>query len=168
MKKLKYIILTMFALTILIGCKKQKIENTTIEVVDNNRHYYPVLQGQEKTMVFPLINKGEHPFLLTDMIVSCGCIIAKKESLMRIPAGGEGKLILKFDTTKNVGFVKHYVTLYGNFANTDKIEVSFDLNVVPDAHYTKDYEELFQEHKADNVKDLVDGKIDRDYYLDLK
>lgn len=168
MNRIKYIYFILLPILVLMGCKGGEGETTTIEIVDNNRHYYPVLQGQEKSMVFPLLNTGKHSFVLKDIIVSCGCIVAKTASLKHIPAGGEGKLVLTFDTTKNIGYVKHYVTLYGNFENGENMEVSFDLNVVPDAHYTKDYEELYDVHKRDTAKELVDGTIDRDYYLDNK
>ncbi|MEC4051958.1 DUF1573 domain-containing protein [Myroides odoratimimus] len=168
MSRIKYTLFILLFFTLLVGCKGGEGETTSLEIVDNDRHYYPVIQGEEKIMVFPLVNKGDNPFVLKDIIVSCGCIVAHTASLKHIPAGGEGKLVLKFDTTKNIGYVKHYVTLYGNFDTVENIEVTFDLNVVPDAHYTKDYEELYSLHKGSTTEDLVDGTIDRDYYLDVK
>ncbi|MDR2221134.1 MAG: DUF1573 domain-containing protein [Flavobacteriaceae bacterium] len=168
MKQIIYISSVLMFLCVFTGCNRTTQQKTLVEIVDNNRHYYPVQQGEEKTMVFALVNKGEHPFVLSDMLVSCGCIVVKKASIQHIPAGGEGKLVVKFDTTKNIGYVKHYITLYGNLMEKESIEVIFDLNIVPDAHYTKDYEELYKEYKGDTAKDLVDGLIDRDYYLDKK
>lgn len=168
MKQFAYIIGIGVFILLFSACKGSENQKTTVEILDNNRHYYPVLQGQEKTMVFPIINKGKHPFVLSDIVVSCGCIIVKKASIQHIPAEGEGRLILEFDTTKNIGYVQHYITLYGNLENKENVEVVFDLNIVPDAHYTKDYEELFKEHKGSETKDLVDGTIDRDYYIDKK
>ena len=44
------------------------------------------------------------------------------------------------------------------------------MNVVPNALYTKDYEELHQEAKDKNgaIEDMVDGKENNlGYYLDL-
>lgn len=48
-----------------------------------------------------------------------------------------------------------------------KAELTFDVNVVPDADYTRDYEELFQEFNAKNgiVKEMVDGKESELGYL---
>lgn len=147
-----------------IGGKK-----TSLEITDNERHYYPILQGQELDIVFSLKNTGENPFLLEDMILSCGCLSVKKSSIKTIPAGSEGRLILKYNSNKNIGNVKHYVTLYGNFKTTDKMELVFDVHVVPNALYTKDYEELFQEEKdkGGKVKDMVDGdENNKGYYMD--
>lgn len=168
MKQLIYIISVLTSLLFFAGCKKTDNQKTTLEIVDNDRHYYPVLQGDQKKIIFPILNKGENAFVLSDLIVSCGCIAVKKASIQHIPSGGEGKLILEFDTTKNIGYVKHYISIYGNLENRENIEVVFDLNVVPDAHYTKDYEQLYMETKRDKLQNLVDGTIDRDYYLEIE
>ena len=43
---------------------------------------------------------------------------------------------------------------------TEETELKFDVNVVPDADYTRDYEELYQEFNTKNgiVREMVDGK----------
>jgi len=146
-----------------------KDKKTSLAIVDNDRHYYPVLQGQELDLVFPVKNVGENPFVLEDIITSCGCLIPQKSSIKTIPAGSKGNLILKYNSNKNVGYAKHYVTLYGNFETTDKMEIVFDLHVVPNSLYTKDYEELYQEEKdrGGKVKNIVDGdENNRSYYMD--
>lgn len=161
-------ILLLFMVT-LTGCLDVKDQKTTLQIVDNNRHYYPILQGQEQDIVFTVKNTGSVPFMLKDMIVSCGCLTSQKSSIDAIPAGKEGQLIMKFNSTKNVGYVRNYITLYGNLLKTDKIEIIFDINVVPNSLYTKDYEELFQEekNKGGKVKDLVDGEANnKGYYMD--
>lgn len=158
-----FVVTTMFVLN---GCGNQQNKQTTLEVVDNDRHYYPIQQGKELVLVFPIKNTGNNSFVLKDMIVSCGCIVPQKASLKTIPPGSEGKLVLNYDSTKNIGYAKHYVTLYGNFEKGEQLDVTFDLNVVPDADYTRDYEALFEEHKGDAFKDLVDGPKNRIYYLD--
>lgn len=165
MKQLIYLFILFLSL-LCTGCKETTNQTTVLEVVDNNRHYYPVLQGQQKTMVFQIVNKGNHPFILSDILVSCGCLLVQKAVIQRIPVGEVGELIVIFDTTKNVGEVKHYITLYGNLSDRDNMEVTFDLHVVPDSHHTKDYEELFKEHKGDRIKDWVDGTVDKEYYVD--
>lgn len=164
-----YACILLLFLVAVTGCLDIKDQKTTLLVVDNNRHYYPVLQGQDLDIVFTVKNTGKVPFMLKDMIVSCGCLTSKKSSIDAIPAGKEGQLIMKFNSTKNVGYAKNYITLYGNFQKTDKIELIFDINVVPNSLYTKDYEELFQEekNKGGKVKDMVDGQENnKGYYMD--
>ncbi len=79
------------------------------------------------------------------------------------------KINAHFITAKNIGKVQHYITLYGNFATTNKMELLFDVHVVPQSLYTKDYEEMFQEEKDQNanIEDLVDGdENNKGYYMD--
>lgn len=151
------------------SCVNLEEKKTTIGVVDNNRHYYPILSGQELDVVFTIKNEGENPLFISDIITSCGCLVVSNSSFTQLPAGKEGQLRLTYNSHKNVGFVKHYITLYGNFLLGDSHELVFDVNVVPDPHYTKDYEELHLEEKQakGNYKDLVDGEEwNKGYYMD--
>ncbi|HKM01974.1 MAG TPA: DUF1573 domain-containing protein [Sedimentibacter sp.] len=59
------------------------------------------------------------------LITSCGCITLKKTSIRAIPVGETRKLIMKYDSGKNIGYVKHYITLYANFASGEIEEVVF-------------------------------------------
>ncbi|MHC5363180.1 DUF1573 domain-containing protein [Myroides sp. LJL110] len=167
MKVLKKIILLVgiFA-SLLVGCSKSELKQTQLEVIDNNRHYYPIEQGRELELVFTIKNLGDTAFRLKDLIVSCGCIIPSKSNIQTIPAGREGKLTLSYDSTKNIGYVKHIVSIYGNLQDQEFVDVVFDLNVVPDAHYTKDYEQYYQQRLESSMKHAVDGPAHRSYYLD--
>ncbi|MCE9107435.1 DUF1573 domain-containing protein [Bacteroides pyogenes] len=153
----------------LAACSHSKNDKTTIEIIDNYRHYYPIRAGQELDIMFKIQNTGKKTLVLTDIMTSCGCIVVKKSTINTIPAGKTGHLILKYDSSKNIGYVKHYITLYGNFTNTNLKEIVFDVNVVPNALYTKDYEELHQEKKEQKggIETLVDGDESRKgYYMD--
>lgn len=155
--------------TLFTACVDFKDKKTSIEIVDNHRHYYPILTGQKLDVVFTIKNTGENPLLISDILTSCGCIEISKSSVQNIPKGEEGMLTLSYNSTKNIGFVQHFITLYGNFKTSDKQEIVFDVHVVPNALYTKDYEELYQEekNKGGNIKDMVDGnENNKGYYLD--
>lgn len=170
MKKIfKYMFLISIFFGLFASCTDIKNKTTTIKIIDNNRHYYPLLMGQELDIVFDIQNTGKHPLIITDIITSCGCIALKKTSIRAIPAGETRKLIMKYDSGKNIGYVKHYITLYGNFASGEIEEIVFDLNVVPNALYTKDYEEIYQHEKdkMGGIKGLSEGdETNRGYYLD--
>lgn len=165
----KFYSILVLLLTIGVVSCNVKDKRTNIEVVDNNRHYYPILRGQEKEIVFRIKNTGKNPFLLNDIFTSCSCLkISKKSSIKSIPAGREGFLRLNYTAISNIGYAKYYVTLYGNFDTIDKKEIKFDINIVPNALYTKDYEEIYKEIKdKNNIKRGVDGKeSERGYYMD--
>ncbi|GAB1347484.1 DUF1573 domain-containing protein [Cloacibacterium normanense] len=169
MKNIFSLFFAVSMLFIISSCKDIRNEKTTLQVEDNNRHYYPILMGQKLDIVFTLKNTGKHPFILDDVISSCGCISMEKSSIGTIPAGKEGRLMLTYNSAKNIGKVQHYITLYGNFATTNKMELLFDVHVVPQSLYTKDYEEMFQEEKDQNanIEDLVDGdENNKGYYMD--
>jgi len=164
---IKKIFVPLLLLMVVIASCNVKDKKTSIEIVDNDRHYFPVLQGQELDIVFPIKNIGENPFILEDMITSCGCLVPQKSSIKTIPGKSEGRLILKYNSNKNVGYVKHYVTLYGNFETTDKMEVVFDVNVVPNSLWTPDYEELYHKEKDGKIKSAVEGdENNKGYYMD--
>lgn len=167
MKKLTVFILPL--LFLMTSCMNIDEKKTTIEIEDNKRHYYPVLAGQMLDVVFKIKNTGENPLIVTDIITSCGCLKLDGKNVFSVPPGKERLLTLSYNSSKNVGYVEHYVTLYGNFKNKEKEELIFDVNVVPNALYTKDYEELYQEEKDKDgaLKDFVDGdESNKGYYMD--
>lgn len=141
-------------LPVLFSACDLKDRKTTLEVIDAERHYYPVLRGQQLDIVYKIQNTGNSPLFIDDIKTSCGCVLVDEGSFKILPAGGKGFIKMKYDSSKNIGYVKHYVTIYANLENADKMELSFDLNVVSHALYTRDYEELYGEYKE---KHLVDG-----------
>lgn len=146
-----------------------KDKKTTLTVVDAERHYYPVLRGQELDILYEVENTGDNPLFITDIFTSCGCVVVDESSFKVLPVGGKGFIKLKYDSNKNIGYVKHYVTIYANLESSEKEEVTFDVHVVPNALYTRDYEELHNEHKQKyiNEETLVDGsENNRRYYVD--
>lgn len=150
------------------SCMNIKDKKTSLSIVDNNRYYYPILQGQELVIAFEIENTGKHPFVLSEIFTSCGCVVAKQSSIKSIPAGKSRTLFLNYNSTKNIGKVKHYITLYGNLLNEENVELTFNVNVVPDAHYTQDYEQLHLEYKRESgIEQAVDGKENnKGYYFE--
>lgn len=154
---------------IMTSCSNLRDYKTSIEVVDNGRHYYPILVGQELEVTYFIKNIGEHPLIIDDIITSCGCLILSESIIKSIPPNEEGVLKLIYNSNKNVGYVKHYIGLYGNFVGHAVEELTFDVNVVPNALYTEDYEELYLQEKKEkgNIKGVVDGaELNKVYFMD--
>ena len=57
-------------------------------------------------------------------------------------------LKFEYDSSKNIGYVAHEILLYGNFDSTSVYRLTFDVNVVPHADYTQDYEELYEDRQS--------------------
>lgn len=152
------------------SCVDLAKRKTILEVEDNERHYYPILAGQQKDLSFKLKNVGKNPLMITDIITSCGCLkVDEGTGAFTVPPGKERLLTLSYNSAKNIGYVKHYITLYGNFEDALYKELVFDINVVPNAMYTKDYEELYSDEiKAQGgFKEFVDGDAsNKGYYMD--
>ena len=51
-----------------------RVKRTKMEVIDPERHYYPILRGSELTAAFQLYNRGNEPLIIYDVQASCGCI----------------------------------------------------------------------------------------------
>lgn len=142
------------------------VERTKMEVVDPERHYYPILRGSELTATYKLYNRGDQPLIIYDVQASCGCID------IDFPSGSIGKddfgfIILDYDSAKNIGYVEFYVTIRANTENGDFTTLKFDLNVVTSPHYTKDYEEIYLERRKKKLAGEVDGDLTQQgYYID--
>jgi hypothetical protein len=152
----------LFAFT---GCRKNEpteenafLALTTIKIEDPVRHYYPVAQGVKQNISIKVTNTGDKPLKIFKVLPSCGCTIAKFPKSAIAP-GEDAYIELEYNSNKNIGYVGVYTTIT---ANTKKHyhTTFFDLNVVPDALYTKDYEELYrlEREKEGGAKDLVEGE----------
>lgn len=168
MKKL-YFLLLISLISISCDIRKPDIENverTKMEIIDPERHYYPILRGDEITADFKIYNRGNAPLIIYDVQASCGCIE------LNFPSGSIGKddfgfITLDYDSAKNIGYVEFYVTIRANTEKDVFTTIKFDLNVVTSAHYTQDYEEIYLERRKANLGGEVDGDLSQQgYYTD--
>ena len=168
MRRLFWILLAVC--TLLTGCR-QRVEYTTVEIKDPVRHYYPILRGQELVIIGKLTNTGSIPLVIEDVQPSCGCIVTDFKGRMMIPPGQFMFVTIRYDSKKNVGKVEHAVRFWGNILPDGMAQLRFDVNVVPDASYHHDYEELYENSlSASELRDLVTGtgsETGLGYYTDL-
>jgi len=162
---------SIFVLAVLLSLSACNIQDkkTIIEVKDPDRHYYPIPRGQELNIQYQITNKGKNPLFIKEILTSCGCLVVGKSSLKVIPAGKTGFIYLQYNSKKNTGYVKQYITMYVNLQYAETYEMSFDVNVVPNSLSNADYEELYENEKGvkDRMKDLVDGNENElGYYTD--
>lgn len=159
----------LLGLVLLSGCNSDRenafLELTTLEIEDPVRHYYPIVRGLELNIVVKVTNTGNHALKIYNVLPSCGCTLAEYRKRAIAP-GDSGFIQLKYDSTKNVGKVGVYTTIVAN-TKQHSHTVYFDLNVVPDALYTKDYEELYQIKKDEEglVQELIEGKTNQRGYI---
>lgn len=151
---------------LLSGCEK-KLEPATVVVVDPVRHYYPVVQGETMGITYEMENVSDNPLFIQEIQTTCGCLIPRDELPIIILPHKRGFVHLDFNTIKNNGYVEHFVDCYGNFKDTTMIQLQFDTNVVPQADYFRDYEQLWKEQEIDrgNLREFVDGTSSKKGYF---
>tara|TARA_R100000789_G_scaffold91635_1_gene89778 strand:- start:374 stop:898 length:525 start_codon:yes stop_codon:yes gene_type:complete len=166
----KIFLLLLIAITSL-SCefRKPDIENvrkTKMEIINPERHYYPILRGSELTAAYQFYNRGNEPLIIYDVQASCGCIE------IDFPTGSIGKddfgyIVLDYDSAKNIGYVEFYITIRANTEKDVFTTIKFDLNVVTSPHYTQDYEEIYLQRRKENLGNEVDGDLTKQgYYTD--
>ena len=157
---MKRFLLLLIALVALVGCSR-KVQYTTVEIKDPVRHYYPILQGQELSVMIRLTNKGKVPLVIRDIQPSCGCIILESDHEMVVPPERSMMVTLKYDSRKNVGKVEHAIRFWGNISPS---------GVVPDASYHHDYEEMYdKEESARRLSKYLEetgSEVAMGYYVD--
>lgn len=149
------------------GCH-ERIGWTTVSVADSVRHYYPVITGQILNLAFEIENTGKEPLVIREIQPSCGCIVPELKSRMIMP-GKKRRLLFKYESAKNIGFVEHTIRIHCNAKPTGIVKLKFDVNVVPNADYTRDYEELYKEEveRSNMIRGLIDGdESEKGYYVD--
>jgi len=138
---------------------------TKLEVEDPYRKYFPVIQGQRLPIVFLVKNTGDFPLRLFNVLPSCGCTTVKFPRA--IAPGQSGIIKMEFNSNKNIGHVGIYTTLVAN--TKEKYHTFFfETNVVPNALYIKDYEEIYFEEMRDKhgfIQSAVDGDANQKGYI---
>lgn len=124
------------------GCRKL-VGPTKVTVVDNDRHYVPILQGEILRMYWTLRNDGEEPFVIEDVQPACSAIKLVSDPPAVVVQGDSAVMIFDFDTEKNVNMTSHIIRIYGNAIPDGKVELLFDVNVVRGTLGKTDYEERF-------------------------
>lgn len=141
-EKQTYINIFMLLILILLGSCNKVGENaiTSMKIEDPVRHYSPIMQGIKQSISVKVTNTGSEPLLLKNVMPSCGCTIAKFPEHAIAP-GNDAAIELEYDSNKNTGYTAIYTTITANVHEKAQT-VFFDINVVPNSHYTKDYEEI--------------------------
>ncbi len=108
---------------------KAKEMPRTIIAFENTKHSFGTIkEGQQVRHAYHFKNTGANPLLITKAVASCGCTVPSypKEP---IPPGGEGDIVVEFNSKKREGHQQKNVLIYSN-AQEESISIGFDADVV--------------------------------------
>lgn len=151
-----------------MSCHKE-LKPATVVVVDPVRHYYPVIQGDLMHITYDIENTSSNPLFISEVHTTCGCIVPTAQLPIVVLPHKMGKVSISYNTIKNTGYVDHFIYCYGNFKDSTYIELEFDTNIVPQADYVRDYEQLWHEQtgKSKTMQEYIEGMPEqKGYYTD--
>ena len=94
---LSIILLTCLAVLPLISGAEDKQAETQVFMPETQFTFQPVVEGTEVVHDFAIMNKGADTLSILNVKTSCGCTAVSYTR--QVPAGGEGKITLKVNTT---------------------------------------------------------------------
>lgn len=100
----------------------------TIISFDNTKHDFgTITEGEVVKHAYRFKNAGTNPLLISNAVASCGCTVPSypKEP---IPPGGEGEIVVEFNSTKRPGIQNKNVLVYSN-AQEEAVSIGFTVEV---------------------------------------
>ena len=96
---------------------------TTISFTDTKHDFGTITEGERARHAYHFKNTGTNPLLISNAVASCGCTVPSypKEP---IPPGGEGDIVVEFNSNKRVGQQKKNILIYSN-AQEEAMSIGF-------------------------------------------
>jgi hypothetical protein len=129
-------------LAVASGCRKL-VGPTKVTVVDNFRHYVPMIQGDILRMYWTIRNDGPEPLVIDEIQPACSAIKLMTELPDVVIQGDSIVMIFDFDTDKNTNMATHFIRIFGNILPEGEADLLFDVNIVRHTLDYADYEERY-------------------------
>lgn len=100
---------------------------TTIEYTETLHNFGTIKEGEVVKHSFHFKNTGSQPLLISNAVASCGCTIPSF-SKEPIPPGGEGDIVVEFNSKNRAGHQKKNVIVYSN-AQQEAMSIGFEVDV---------------------------------------
>ncbi len=100
---------------------------TTMEFTDTKFDFGTITEGTLAKHAYHFKNTGSNPLLIAKAEASCGCTVPQwpKEP---IPPGGEGDIVVQFNSEHRVGHQQKNVMIHSN-AQMESISIGFSVDV---------------------------------------
>mgnify|MGYP000997061082 CR=1 FL=1 len=109
------------------GEKVAAMPQTVISFTDTKHDFGTITEGDVVRHAFHFKNTGDHPLLISSAVASCGCTVPEwpKEP---IPPGGEGDIVVEFNSKKRTGHQQKNVMIHSN-AQQAAMSIGFTADV---------------------------------------
>lgn len=100
---------------------------TKMEFTDTLHNFGTIREGEVVKHAFHFRNTGDAPLLIIKALASCGCTVPSIPKAP-IPPGGEGDIMVEFDSHNRKGHNHKNVLVFSN-AVLDRMSIGFDVDV---------------------------------------
>lgn len=103
------------------------LPKTTMKFEEDHFSFGSITEGEKARHAFKFHNTGDQPLVIADAKASCGCTVPSfpKEP---IPPGGDGEIIVEFNSAGRPGHQQKNVMIYSN-AQLAAMPIGFDVDV---------------------------------------
>lgn len=103
------------------------MSKTEITFVETKHSFGEITEGEVVQHAFKFKNTGTQPLLISNAQASCGCTVPSFPK-KPIPPGGEGEILVQFNSANRPGHQQKNVVVYSN-AREDRVSIGFDADV---------------------------------------
>lgn len=104
-----------------------EMKKTEITFYETKFSFGEITEGDVVQHAFRFKNTGKEPLLISNAEASCGCTVPSFPK-KPIPPGGEGEIVVQFNSNNRPGHQQKNVIVYSN-AQMEKISIGFDAEV---------------------------------------
>lgn len=108
--------------------KANEMPKTNISFDDTKHDFGTITEGEKVRHAYHFKNTGDNPLFITKAVASCGCTVPSY-SKEPIPPGGEGEIVVEFNSQNRVGHQQKNVLVYSN-AQESSMSIGFTAEVV--------------------------------------
>lgn len=107
--------------------KAKAMPKTVISFEDTKHDFGTITDGEVVKHAYKFKNTGSNPLLISNAVASCGCTVPSYPK-QPIPPGGEGEIIVEFNSKNRVGQQKKNVLIYSN-GQEEAMSIGFNVEV---------------------------------------
>lgn len=103
------------------------LPKTTISFEEMKHSFGTITEGEKVRHAYRFKNTGNNPLVIANAVASCGCTVPSYPK-KPIPPGGEGEIVVEFNSSGRKGHQQKNVMIYSN-AQQEAMSLSFDAEV---------------------------------------